>query len=312
MSFKEEIRKNRPNLSESSINTYNSILTNLAKKMNVGDKPVEYFKQNYKKVLEYLKDMDGSKRKTVLASLVVLTGSKEGKGVEATEHYRTQMMEDANHYNDNLKNQDRRDNEKENWISQNEVLQVFQHLYKDNYHLFSKSHLTPAEHRRVLDTLLLGLYVLIPPRRSLDYTVFKIRNIDKDKDNYMNGRQFFFNRYKTDKVYHQQAVRIPARLHLMVKKWTERSGDNEFLLHDYKGKPFTVSRLTLELNHIFGKKISVNLLRKIYLTEKYKSIPALRKLEETAREMGHDFNTAITQYVKKDVPKNEKSKPLKE
>ena len=40
-----------------------------------------------------------------------------------------------------------------------------------------------------------GIY--IPPRRSLDYVCFKIKNINRDEDNYLDKNEFVFNKYKT-------------------------------------------------------------------------------------------------------------------
>ena len=54
------------------------------------------------------------------------------------------------------------------------------------------------------------------------------------------------------------------------------------------------------LQKIFGKTISVDNLRSIYLSEKYKNIPSLVDMEATALAMGHQVTTALTDYVKKD------------
>jgi hypothetical protein len=40
------------------------------------------------------------------------------------------------------------------------------------------------------------------------------------------------------------------------------------------------------------------MLRHIYLTNKYKDIPALSKMEEVAADMGHSVSTAM-EYIKK-------------
>jgi hypothetical protein len=43
------------------------------------------------------------------------------------------------------------------------------------------------------------------------------------------------------------------------------------------------------------------MLRHIYLTDKYKDVPALAEMEKTAENMGHELSMAL-KYVKK-VPK---------
>ena len=54
------------------------------------------------------------------------------------------------------------------------------------------------------------------------------------------------------------------------------------------------------LNKIFGKTISVDSLRSIYLSEKYKNVPNYNEMVDTATKMGHSVNTAMVDYVKKE------------
>ena len=53
------------------------------------------------------------------------------------------------------------------------------------------------------------------------------------------------------------------------------------------------------LGKVFGPFISVDALRSIYLSEKYKDVPSMEDMEATAKEMGHLVTTAMTDYVKK-------------
>ena len=104
----------------------------------------------------------------------------------------------------------------------------------------------------------------------------------------MDKRKFVFNQYKTAKKYNQQTVDIPQRLRNIILRW-ESKHDNDYLLFDENGSPLSPPRLTLKLNRIFGgKKISVNMLRHIFITDTVlDNAPALRKLEEVAENMGH-------------------------
>ena len=52
------------------------------------------------------------------------------------------------------------------------------------------------------------------------------------------------------------------------------------------------------LNKIFGKKVSSTLLRKSFLSSKYKNIPLLKDIEDTSNAMGNSLNIALTNYVK--------------
>jgi hypothetical protein len=125
----------------------------------------------------------------------------------------------------------------------------------------------------------------------MDYTSFKVRNVDTSTDNYMKGNTFVFNNYKTKNKYGTQEVKIPVRLRNILQKWSKKH-TNEYLLFSEKGTPLPQSRLTQKLNRIFGKNISVNMLRHIFISERVlEAAPALQKLEDIAEDMGHSVGT---------------------
>ena len=75
--IKELIIKNKPNISKSSVTTYLSILKNLYINVFKDDKfDLKNF-ENADKILHCLKDLEPNKRKTILASLVVITDNKK-------------------------------------------------------------------------------------------------------------------------------------------------------------------------------------------------------------------------------------------
>jgi hypothetical protein len=59
------------------------------------------------------------------------------------------------------------------------------------------------------------------------------------------------------------------------------------------------------LYSFFEKPISTSMLRHIFLTDKYKNVPALTDMMDTASHMGHDVSMAL-KYIKK-VPSPEKN-----
>ena len=53
---------------------------------------------------------------------------------------------------------------------------------------------------------------------------------------------------------------------------------------------------------LVNENIGCDQLRSIYnLSHLYKNIPKLSELQNTAEAMGHSINTALTNYVKKDI-----------
>jgi hypothetical protein len=201
------------------------------------------------------------------------------------------MLKDAKAYNDSMKEQKMSETQKENWITQEDVANVYKRMEREIRPLLNSHRLSPYSQRRLMDYVILSFYHLIPPRRSLDLVKFKVRNIDKNKDNYMSGRKMVFNVFKTSKTYGTQTVDIPQRLKNIIDKWT-RLHTNDYLIFNDNGTPMTSAQLTHRLNKIFdGRKVSVNMLRHSYITYKVlPSMPAIKKLEQTAKDMGHSVD----------------------
>ena len=88
------------------------------------------------------------------------------------------------------------DKETANWVNQSELDKIYKDLKGQANALFKKENHTKGELQTIQNYVILSLYTLIPPRRSLDYTEMKINNIDKKQSNYINGKKFIFNTYK--------------------------------------------------------------------------------------------------------------------
>lgn len=302
--IEEILKSHRPNLSEGSTRTYKSIIKNVylnivgdnAKARPTATELVEFYTKEYPRVLEYMKKFNHGKRKTLLAALVVFSGV----GTEAGNAYREQMVKDADQYNAEQRKQRKSEKEQDNWVSQEYIMDKLKFLEKHTRKLMQTTRpLAMFELQELMKFVILSLYTLIPPRRLLDYTAFKVRNVDKTKDNYMEGNKFVFNNYKTKNKYGQQTVKIPQKLRILIQRWTDKH-DHEHLLFNERGDPIPPSRLTLKLNRIFdGKKISVNMLRHIFISDEVlKDVPALERLEKVAEDMGHSTDQQIL-YKKK-------------
>ena len=139
--------------------------------------------------------------------------------------------------------------------------------------------------------------VNMPPRRSLDYALMKIRNYDTKKDNYYKANKMYFNVYKTDSTYGLQVLDVPKELNVILKKWIKMS-KNDYMLYSSNGNKLSSPQITRILNKVFDKKISTSMLRHIYLTNAYKDVPALNKMETLAQDMGHSVKTAM-EYIKR-------------
>lgn len=290
--LKTYIKDKRSTLSEGSLKTYTSILKSLHKKIWGGEINVKDF-DDTKKVLEFLKELPANKRKTLLSALVVITDDAA---------YRKQMMEDVSDYNKEINKQQKTETQKENWVSTEEVKVIYDMFKKNADLLYKKSSHTANELQQIQNFIILALMsgIFIAPRRSLDYCEFKIRNIDKKTDNYLDKNTLVFNRYKTAKTYGQQSVSIPVQLRNILTKWSKLN-PTDYLLIDTNGNKLNSVKLNQRFNSIFGnKKIATNALRHTYLTDKYAETSKKQKaLEADLTEMGSSTNVAKN-YIKLD------------
>jgi integrase len=292
----ERIRKNRPNITESSVKAYTSTIANLYKQIqntnSVDNKVHSFFCNNADKVIDFLEDKPPSRRKTIMAGLVVFCDDED-----ATKKYRSIMMDDDKKNKNIIIQQEMTDKQKENWVSQDELKKIYNQLEKEARPLFTKEKLTAKEYQHLQNYVILSIYTIIEPRRLMDYTEMKLKNFDREKDNFYEKGRFVYNVYKSAKHFGTQEYFLPSKLSLIVKKWI-KVNDGEYLLNDINGNKLAVSQLQQRLNKILGRQASVNILRHSFLTEKYKDVPELVDMKQTATAMAHSLPTAL-EYVKK-------------
>jgi len=290
--LKNIITQKRPNLSNTSINTYTSTLSNLYKKIWDNNELDVHKFDDTEKVLDFLKDLPVNKRKSILSALVVLSEKKE---------YRDQMLDDIKEYNIETAKQQKTDKQKDSWVSMDDIKKKYEELKKNAMLLWRKPNLTSKDKQDIQDYIILALMggVFIPPRRLKDFVDFKIHNVDENKDNYRLGGKLYYNSYKTAKTYGKQNVTIPPVLVRILRRW-ENINDNDYLLSDSKGNKLSNVKLNQRLNKIFGKKVSANQLRHSYLTGKYGNlINKKNELKEDFKLMGSSIAQELV-YIKED------------
>lgn len=193
--------------------------------------------------------------------------------------------------------------QKENWISWPEVLQHCENLKVAAVPLLKKTHLTDAEYQRVLQFVVLSLYVLVPPKRNADWSKMVVGTGADPSKNYfdLKNKKFIFNSYKTVKTHGVLVEDVPPELFKILKsflKFNPLAKESEFpLLVFHNGKPFSTNGniMTRFLNNTFGKRFGCSMLRHAYLTAKYGAEEAEKKKD--AAVMGHTLQTQ-TSYIK--------------
>ena len=206
-------------------------------------------------------------------------------------------------------NQEKYDKENKNWITQDEIKIIYYDMYKKYYPLLQKykNINIKKDYQDIQNFIIISLYYLNMPRRLLDYTELKINEFNKNKDNYINkkNKQFIFNIFKTSKYYENNKVNINDELYNILNKFILMKKYNNnlnqiYLLESENHNKLNSVILNKRLNRIFGnRKISVNILRKSYLSNIYKNIPSLNEINLISNNMSNSFKEQLISYVKK-------------
>lgn len=285
------------NIKDSSIKLY---LSNLKRLNNNNDIKTLTFLKNSKKVLDFINTKSENTKRTYLISICTVLSLDPKFKKNYDEYYK--LLKESNELLKN--NNTKSEKQTENWMEQDEIATIYKNLESEVEKFRTKKKLNESEYNTLLNYVILSLYTLIPPRRSLDYIKMMIGD-DTDKNyNYLNinDSKFIFNNFKTAGTYKTQIIDIPDDLMSVIKLYlTKRKGtkNNIPFLVNFKGEPLTTSsQMTRILNKIFDKKVSVSMIRAQYLTNKYKDINKEKIDDATA--MGTSTGVIDNQYVKMD------------
>lgn len=155
--------------------------------------------------------------------------------------------------------------------------------------------------------ILISLMVKFPIRNDLmEVAVVHNKGDLKDRtDNYIyvprtSGKEaiLYLKEYKTSKTNGDIVINIDSDLTKDIIKLV-KSDDRKYLFVNNKNKPLSSSLFSHLLNGIFKKEfgvpISSTILRKIYLTDKYKNVTD--EMKNDAKIMGHDLSTQKNVYI---------------
>jgi integrase len=202
-------------------------------------------------------------------------------------------------YEENIKMEVKTPTQENYWIEKDELDSIYNQIKNKAVYLFKKKELSKDDLNEIQNYIILSLYTLIPPRRSLDFTEMKIKNISPD-DNHIDKNKFVFTKYKTAKFNGTQKEDIPKDLMSILKKWL-KINPTDYLLFDSNKNKLTPSKLTRRINKIFGKNISTSALRHLYISHKYQNyIKENKSLENDMIAMGSSM-IQIPQYLKTDI-----------
>lgn len=316
----DKIKSSRE-IRETTLTIYKNMLNRLAKELGV-DFSMAMFENKKTEILEYLNTLSNSVKKKMIASIMVAISPEKNKPLDKyTSLYNTlkvMLNKENGIYLETISNNKKSEKDEKNWTTLNELHKVRERLLKQikakGYDLKKdKGVESKKDFFLIQKYLIASLYTLLPPRRLI-YSDMKIVNKkefeaipEKEKEdnaylvNVNKSRKYFYYGKEADKSSTEEPVKIdiPKSMNNLLNFWTNINKKDHLLLNQ-QGQKLSKNNLSKEVRSIFSnksKKISVNLIRKIYVSEKFSDVNKEKK--EIAEQMNHSVNVSDNFYMKK-------------
>lgn len=316
----ENIKKSR-DIRETTLSIYKNMLNRLSKELNV-DFSMNIFETKQKEILEYLSTLSNSVKKKMIASIMVAISPEKNNPPEKYRLFYNQLKSMLNKENgiylESVSNNKKSEKDEKNWTTMSELHKVRDRLLK---HIKAKGYNfrkdkgveSKKDFFLIQKYLIASLYLLLPPRRLI-YADMKIVNQkefnnipEKEKEenaylvNVNKSRKYFYYGKEADKSSTEEPVKIdvPKSMNNLLNFWITINKKDHLLLNN-QGEKLSKNNLSKEVRSIFSnksKKISVNLIRKIFVSETFKKVN--KDKEEIAEKMNHSVNVADNFYSKK-------------
>jgi len=314
----KDILKARPNLKPRSIEQYVSQLYRLQNMFDAEVYSGDFnFLGDFDKVKKGLSEYNYlSQRNYINAIIVLLMALNIDK--KLIDQYVKLRDKFNDQYNENNLTGVISDKQEPNFTTTDEIFRML-NIMKDDLKDTDETNLTKKEKQLMQAYVLFSIYARMPLRnevgggmRSITGGKFnKLSQAEKTENNFLiverDRMYFLLTDYKTSKNYGALEIDITDKeLKSILKNWIKIQGYG-ILFKTSTDKPIT----RIELSKIFSKysekylnkKISTNLLRKIYLSSKYAVEDGLqdqlKNLEADNQVMGHSKAVALADYIKK-------------
>lgn len=286
------IKKKRPSLTDGSVKSYESMIYNLNKKLFQKDVVDLDDLKDVEKVVDFLKDKPKSSVKTILSALYILTG---------VDNYRNVMMEASQEYSKEKEKNEMNEKQVNAQISKNELAEKYKELEGSAKLLFKKkSGHSLSELQTLQNYIILGLVsgIYMPPRRLLDFTEMKIKDISEETDNWIDfkKKQIHYNKYKGSGQKGRQSEPLPTALATILKKWIKLNPTN-YMLFNIENNKLSPVTLYDRIKKITGT--TNNAIRHSFISEKYQPLIDMKaSIKKDMSSMGSSTNV-LNDYLQK-------------
>ena len=322
--LKEEIKKARPNVKDSTIKMYESNLKKLQKMFNAKEPGDWDFLKDVEDVKDKIKHLHYTSQRNYYNSIIILLMAlnSEKKQDKLLSKYNTMRDNLNKQYEDDNATGKISDKQKANFVDIQVVKDGIEAMGKE----LKEKKFKKADNLSAKDKTLLMVYTLfqihirLPLRNDLaqalaitkrQYT--KLSEEDKKANNYLiveKGKMFLaINKFKTSKKFEALNIDIPKDLEKLLRTYIRINGMG-VLFKTSTGAPLTrnaLSQLLIKFSkkYMGGKSISTTMLRKIVLSDKFGDLKKEQK--EMSKITGHSVETMNNVYVKEGQGKEDKS-----
>lgn len=310
------------NLRDSTLKEYKRNLNKLAIFITGFDYDSNKFLiEDFEKIQEYLNGMATSSKKKMISSILVAlspTGMNmvEEKDKAVYDKYKAILLAEQQIYNKSIAGNKKSEKDQENWTTWKSITDVNKSLKKQisakGINMKTTELKEPLDLYKLQDYLISSLYTMLPPRR-LDFANARVISFKTYKglaENTKHTSVYLVHKSNTNRFFHfgKYAVKsttaedvkvdVPKELNKVITLWL-KFNKTPYLLVSQDGGELTTNALSKQITRIFkptGKKISVVMLRKIFLSEEFKDDKS--KKNDLAEKMNHSVAVQQTAYVK--------------
>ena len=320
-------------LKDSSINTYTKNFQKFLNEINFKLNTIEDINSKLDKIVQYLGTMTTSRRKNIINPLLILLS--ESKKVPIQKYVNTydvlneMLKTEIKAYEKQIDNHEYTERQLEKFNQPNTIsefdnlLKITDKAVSDFFDRYPTVDDIIKKNVNFQPLVIVALYSYLPPRRS-EYADAEIIGLDTFKrltgavlDNsvfiiHRNNEPLFFS-------YGGNVVKSPTKINVQVniddvklKKlltYLLKSNNGKYLFTDNQNKKINSNYFGKLVARSFKKyhktPISINDLRKIYISRNYDKEVKYVDIEADAQAMNHSVNTAMKVYSKKPIQKQE-------
>jgi len=262
-----------------------------------------------------IKLIEGIEKKTTqknyLTAIIVALKAYQDKYEKEIEIYSKLLKQITDNYNNNLKQENKTETQKANWLDYDDLIKV-----KDD---LKQKYKRDKTFENLQKYLILLTYINHPLRNDFSEMKIltnkeykKLDDKDKDKYNYLivssrNKMRFQLNNYKNKNRLGQREIEIVNKeLKQAINLWLKVNKSGWYFVKQDKTTPQTANGTTKYLNAIFkpyNKKISSSMIRHILISHDYADEKTMKQKqqEEEQHENKYLNSKAIAEKVYRKV-----------